>query len=74
MEEITKAVQGTKTTALKYFIEYFGARGDKVEEGEAMECLGRLGLRGKIASATPVEGLSGGQKVTSYQVTLGWGC
>jgi len=65
VEEITKAVQGTKTTALQYFIAYFGDRGDKVEEGEAMECLGCLGLRGRIASATPVEGLSGGQKVTS---------
>lgn len=65
VEEITKAVQGTKTTALQYFIKYFGNRGDKVEEGEAMECLGCLGLRGKVASATPVEGLSGGQKVIS---------
>jgi ATPase subunit of ABC transporter with duplicated ATPase domains len=59
------AVQGTKTTALQYFITYFGDRGDKVEESEAMECLGSLGLRGRVASATPVEGLSGGQKVTS---------
>ena len=65
VEEIAKSVQGKKTTALQYFMSYFGDRGDKVEESEAMECLGCLGLRGRIASATPVEGLSGGQKVTS---------
>ncbi|KZO96205.1 P-loop containing nucleoside triphosphate hydrolase protein [Calocera viscosa TUFC12733] len=63
VESLTRATQGTRTTAIQYFLEHFEKRGEVVDEGEARACLGTLGLGGKAMGETPVEGLSGGQKV-----------
>lgn len=63
VEEITQATRGSKTTALEYFLKHFANQGVKVEEPEARAALGSLGLSGKTAASTAVEGLSGGQKV-----------
>jgi len=61
VEELTK--DGTKTTALAYFLKYYETRGEAVVESEARACLGTFGLGGKLASETPLTALSGGQKV-----------
>lgn len=66
VEEVSAKVKGTKTTALEYFIAHFAEKGVKVEEPEARARLGSLGLSGKMAASTPVDGLSGGQKVRLF--------
>ncbi|EJT98014.1 hypothetical protein DACRYDRAFT_5501 [Dacryopinax primogenitus] len=63
VESLTLGTQGTRKTAVQYFLDYFEKLGEKVEEGEARACLGTLGLGGRAMGETPVEGLSGGQKV-----------
>ncbi|KZO96211.1 P-loop containing nucleoside triphosphate hydrolase protein [Calocera viscosa TUFC12733] len=63
VESLTRATQGTRTTAIQYFLEHFEKKGEVVDDGEARACLGTLGLGGKAMGETPVDGLSGGQKV-----------
>ncbi|KAK4701684.1 hypothetical protein P7C70_g4544, partial [Phenoliferia sp. Uapishka_3] len=50
-------------TALSHFLKHFEESGEKVVEQDARVCLGSFGLQGKIASDTPLQLLSGGQKV-----------
>ncbi|BGP31559.1 hypothetical protein JCM10296v2_003331 [Rhodotorula toruloides] len=59
----TTSAQGGPVTALSHFLEHFEAEGEKVLESEARACLGSFGLKGEIASDTPLSQLSGGQKV-----------
>ncbi|BGP24160.1 iron complex transport system ATP-binding protein [Rhodotorula toruloides] len=59
----TTSAQGGPVTALSHFLEHFEAEGEKVLESEARACLGSFGLKGDIASDTPLSQLSGGQKV-----------
>ncbi len=63
----------SKITALQYFIEKatdeklsstsFDPMAGKITEQEARRSLGALGLTGKTVSETPLNALSGGQKV-----------
>ncbi|GAA5936637.1 ABC-F family ATP-binding cassette domain-containing protein [Sporobolomyces koalae] len=54
---------GSPVTALSSFLQHFETSGDKVSEPDARACLGSFGLRGRVASDTPLSQLSGGQKV-----------
>ncbi|KAJ7228264.1 P-loop containing nucleoside triphosphate hydrolase protein [Mycena pura] len=59
----TQSTLDKQVTALSYFLDHFGAKGETVVEQDARKCLGSFGLQGKIASDTPLSQLSGGQKV-----------
>jgi ATPase subunit of ABC transporter with duplicated ATPase domains len=56
-------VGSSQITALSYFLKHFADKGEKIEESEARQCLGAVGLQGKVAASTPLVQLSGGQKV-----------
>lgn len=74
VEDITAAATATgheddedhPRTALAYFLHHFEHKaGTKVPEQDARAFLGSLGLKGQLASHTPLALLSGGQKVSS---------
>ena len=51
-------------TPLQAFLEKFETLANAPKESDARACLGRFGLGGRLASHTPVEMLSGGQRVS----------
>lgn len=59
----SQSLAGTPITALSYFLDHFEQKGETVEEQDARSFLGGFGLKGKVASDTPLAHLSGGQKV-----------
>ena len=59
----SQSLAGTPITALSYFMDHFEHNGERVEEQDARSFLGGFGLKGKVASDTPLAHLSGGQKV-----------
>jgi ATPase subunit of ABC transporter with duplicated ATPase domains len=70
VEELTAiATQNPKLTALSHLMEVGG--GD-MEEKEARQILGSLGLQGQVASDVPLALLSGGQKVRLALGKLLW--
>ena len=70
VEEITAvASSDPKLTALRYVME---AEGAEMEEKEARQILGSLGLHGQTVSDVPLLLLSGGQKVRVALAELLW--
>jgi ATP-binding cassette subfamily F protein 3 len=70
VEEITAvASSDPKLTALRYVME---AEGTEMEEKEARQVLGSLGLHGQTVSDVPLFLLSGGQKVRVALAKLLW--
>jgi ATP-binding cassette subfamily F protein 3 len=70
VEEITAvASSDPKLTALRYVME---AEGAEMEEKEARQILGSLGLHGQTVSDVPLFLLSGGQKVRVALAKLLW--
>lgn len=70
VEEITAiAAQNPTLTALSHLMEVSGS---EMEEKEARQILGSLGLQGPVASDVPLALLSGGQKVRLALAKLLW--
>lgn len=70
VEELTAFASATpKLTALQYVMD---ACGTKVEERDARQMLGSLGLQGQTVSDVPLNLLSGGQKVRVVLAKLLW--
>lgn len=69
VEEITAVASDPKLTALRYVMEGEGA---EMEEKEARQILGSLGLHGQTVSDVPLVLLSGGQKVRVALAKLLW--
>lgn len=70
VEEINAiAAASPKLTALSHLMEYCGS---EMEEKDARQILGSLGLQGQVASDVPLALLSGGQKVRLALAKLLW--